>query len=524
MKLRSLVVVTALCGCTGYIGDQEDPAEDGIRPRPSAPAVCETLPPRIRRLAPEQWDHVLATLTPEGANARTQYLSTLQLASRFGGAAGTLGMTVPHVEQLLGTVEGLSTDIVDRLLADLDCSLEEAGCVDGAMGELLSRAFRREPRTEETERYVSLVDDLTADLGAEDALRAAAEVVLMSPESLYRSEIGEDGVLTPDEIASAISFLVTDGPPDEALRAAARSGQLQDGEVRAEHAERLFEERERASGVLRYFREYLHADSSLTAARSEETFPEFDADVRQAMVEEHRAFVEHVLWEDEGTFRALLTRPYTFANATLAAHYGLPTEGLGDGFARVETPDRMGILNHGSYLVQAGKEEGTSIVFRGVNVIEEFLCQETPAPPPDVDDVLPPRIEGRASTQRQRLEAHRSVGRCATCHDEIDPVGYPFEVFDAVGRPRAEEQGLPIDPSGSIVLDEGRVAVSNVRELATSLSEDPGAHRCFVRHVILFADGVERSNACLGAPEDAPVLDMIRAHIASDDFIAREVP
>ncbi len=157
---------------------------------------------------------------------------------------------------------------------------------------------------------------------------------------------------------------------------------------------------------------------------------------------ETRAFAADLLTSPTGTFEALFTAPYTFANAALARHYGL-TGPTGSTYEKVDAPGRAGVLTQGMMLAH-DKATRTSIVRRGLKIRTDVLCQIVPAPPPDVDlSSLDKTATG--VSQRERLEQHRTVASCANCHVLMDPIGVVFEGFDAVGRARTmDELGLPV--------------------------------------------------------------------------------
>jgi len=93
-------------------------------------------------------------------------------------------------------------------------------------------------------------------------------------------------------------------------------------------------------------------------------------------------------------------------------------------------------------------------------------------------------------TTRERFMAHSEVEPCFSCHQLIDPIGFAFENFDAVGRYRAQEAGIPIDATGEILgtqVSDG--AFDGVGEMSALLSESPDVHDCFARQVLRFAYG-----------------------------------
>ena len=103
----------------------------------------------------------------------------------------------------------------------------------------------------------------------------------------------------------------------------------------------------------------------------------------------------------------------------------------------------------------------------------------------------------------------------------IDPFGFPFESFDALGRPRTEEQGRPIDTSADLPLDGETIAIEGYRDLVERLGQSQSAFDCFASHVQLFVDGTKRSTTCLPATKERPIRDVLVEWISSEDFVTR---
>jgi hypothetical protein len=182
-------------------------------------------------------------------------------------------------------------------------------------------------------------------------------------------------------------------------------------------------------------------------------FPDFDENLRDAFRRETELFFESQIRDDRGVWE-LLQADYTFANQRLAEHYGLPNV-YGSHFRRVALDERQaavrgGILGQGSLLTVTSYPNRTSPVLRGKWVLTNILGTAPPPPPPDVPD-LPERGEGgKPATVRDRMEQHRRNPQCRVCHAPMDPLGLALENYDAVGRWRSAEGGLPIDVTGAL--------------------------------------------------------------------------
>jgi hypothetical protein len=219
--------------------------------------------------------------------------------------------------------------------------------------------------------------------------------------------------------------------------------------------------------------------------------------VRDAITEEQRRFVEHVVFEENGTFEDLFLADYVFANDTLASFYGLTSPGGGQ-FSEIQVdPEtgRGGLLGLGTVLAAHAHSNESSPVKRGVFVRSRLLCQELSPPPPDVD-ATPPGLDPTLTT-RERFARHTSDPSCSGCHQYIDGVGFAFEGFDGVGQLRTEENGQPIDLSGKLVGLEGLDKVDDVktfngtRELAELIANSESGQACLPLQYFRFARGYE---------------------------------
>src|SRR6059036_18901 len=174
-----------------------------------------------------------------------------------------------------------------------------------------------------------------------------------------------------------------------------------------------------------FLRELKNANSSA---------PEFDDNLRQAFRRETELFFESIVREDRSVMD-FLKADYTFVDERLARHYGIPNV-YGSQFRRVTLKGdaRRGLLGQGSILLVTSVANRTSPVARGKWILENILGTPAPIPPLGVETNLekdPAAV--KATSLRQRLEAHRSNPACASCHRIMDPIGLALEHFDLVG-------------------------------------------------------------------------------------------
>jgi hypothetical protein len=205
---------------------------------------------------------------------------------------------------------------------------------------------------------------------------------------------------------------------------------------------------------------------------------------------ETSTFLEKEVFEGVGTWSGMLTAPYTYVNATLAAYYGIPGV-VGEAFQKVNTDptQRLGLLTQGAIMVGTTVTDFTNPVRRGGFIINELMCRhiELPTDPAVLEQVKPPDPYS-APTGRERYTQHKADPLCAGCHAQLDPLGFSLENYDAVGLYRATENGVMIDPSGGVPdMPEGEV--SGPIELAQKLAANEEVQNCFASKWLDFAYG-----------------------------------
>jgi hypothetical protein len=181
-------------------------------------------------------------------------------------------------------------------------------------------------------------------------------------------------------------------------------------------------------------------------------FRDYDESLRESFMRETELFVESVLLEERSVLD-LIRADYSFVNERLAEHYGIPYI-RGSRFRRVEFPadsPRGGLLGQGSILTLTSYPTRTSPVLRGKYILDNLLASPPPPPPPDVPTLVADESpETKSLTLRESMARHRESPECAGCHAQMDPIGFAFENFDAVGRWRDTEGGLPIAVSSTL--------------------------------------------------------------------------
>lgn len=397
-----------------------------------------------------------------------------------------------------------------------DASEEEA-CAEKILSHLMRRAFRRPITNEDLEQPMDFYREGRQSDGFEAGIQSALSFILVSPEFLFRIEEDPSGIppetpyrISDLQLASRLSFFLWSSIPDEQLLETAIQGQLHKPEVLAQQTKRMLADPRARSLVSNFADQWLYLRNLDSLTPDVRLFPDFDENLRQAFRRETELFFESILYEDRSILE-LLEADYTFLNERLAKHYGIPGV-YGSHFRKVSvTPEthRGGLLRHGSILSVTSYATRTSPVIRGHWILGNLLGTPPPPPPPDVP-ALPEKTISSTLSVRERLAEHRANPACASCHDIMDPVGFPLENFDAVGRWREYENGLSVDASGG--LPDGSEFVG-VDALEQALLKRPHLFvGTFAEKLLTFAlgRGIESY--------DAPAVRGILREAEGDDF------
>jgi len=373
-------------------------------------------------------------------------------------------------------------------------------CLRGYLQALGLRAWRRPLASAELDRLMGVAVKTSTELGAAvEGARWATVALFISPNFLYRPELGATTAngsfrLTGYEIASRLSFLVWGSLPDKMLLDQAANGMLDTADGIRGATTRLLDAAAGREAVGAFADELMRLDRIATQAK-DPSFPEYGAALQTAMTRDMRGTWEAIVLDDRTSVLDLFTTTKVVVNADLARLYGLDTTGLtSTTFQTRSLPadgPRVGILGKAGFLSEFANQKEGSPTLRGKFMRENFLCTPINPPPGDVITVLDDPPPDMPMTKRQRLENHRTMPACNGCHQFMDPLGLPLETFDAIGRYRTTDHGLPIDPSG----DFNGQPVADARGLGQAVGGSLAVARCLVRKYYSYATGHEERSA-----------------------------
>jgi mono/diheme cytochrome c family protein len=320
-----------------------------------------------------------------------------------------------------------------------------------------TRAFRRPVTPDEVERLLKMYDKSDKDGDRfENRVRLALYRVLVSPHFLFRverdpanAESGKAYPISEYALASRLSYFVWSSMPDDELFSLAGKGQLLKN--LEPQLRRMLKDPKSSAFVENFVGQWLTLRNLADVAPDPKVFPGFDDALRSAMSKETELFFNAMLREDRNILD-FIDSDFSFVNERLAEHYGI--EGVkGEAFHRVKLPaNRGGILTQASILTLTSYPARTSPVQRGKWVLEQILGTPPPPPPPDVPAIDDGQV--LKGSLRQVMEQHRTNPVCSSCHQRMDPIGFAFENYDAIGRWRDKDGKFDIDPAG--VLPDGK--------------------------------------------------------------------
>lgn len=337
-------------------------------------------------------------------------------------------------------------------------------------------AYRR-PLTEL--QKAEILNVFTPGITEEVATKRAILHILSSPYFLYPAA----GVQDDYAVAARLALVMWDSLPDDILTQAAARGALRTPEQVRAHAARM-QKNPRAKAKLRDFlHHWLHVEEGSEIAKDPLAYPGFDQGVVMDLRTSLDLFAESVVWSPASDYRQLLLSDTILMNERLAKFYGqkLP-EGYGYRPVKMDAEQRAGVLTHPYVLATFSYTKSTSPIHRGVFVTRNILGRMLRPPPMAIafmDDKFDPSF-----TMREKVTELTAKPACQSCHVTINPLGFSFERFDAVGRVRETDNAKPVNAASEYTAADGSVLVlKGARDVALHAAESAAGQTGFVRHL-----------------------------------------
>lgn len=367
-----------------------------------------------------------------------------------------------------------------------------AACDRTIVSSLARRAYRRPPTPEEIDKLTGLMA-MAKQQGAsyEEAVSAAIEAVLVSPNFLFRIEKNgrvKNGAypLNPYELATRLSYFLWSSIPDDELLRAAANNSLRKPAVLEAQVRRMLADPKAARLVENFGGQWLEIRRLESVKPDVQKFPDFDDYLRYSMRRETELFFADIIHNDRSILDFLDAR-YSFVNQRLAGFYGIPGV-TGTEFRKVDlgATHRGGVLTQASVLTVSSYANRTSPVLRGKWILENLLNAAPPPPPPDIP-ILNEAAIGTSMTQRQQMEQHRANPACAGCHAMMDPIGFAMENYNGIGQWRNKDGKFPIDASGKLPGGQAFNGAAGLEEVLRGKAQ--AFTRCLTEKMLTYALG-----------------------------------
>jgi hypothetical protein len=510
-------------GCVGTVGERAPGDAPGNAPGKGGggndvglpgnggPGGCQEAAPAvtaIRRLTQDQYLNTVRELLGDPKLSAGSQLPRDDLGDDVFADPRTLIVSPDWASSAMDAAEAAARSATANLSAIMPCDPAVAGetaCAQRFITAFGKRAFRRPLESGEVTALTNVYGVGARSGGFSHGIELVVRALLQSPSFLYRVELGQkDGSsgnairLSPHEVASRLSYLLWNTMPDPKLLGAADGGKLATADDIAAQARRMLAD-PRARATLADFHGRWMGIADLGAVPRDPTrYPQFGDPLTAAMRTELGLYVEDVMFAGDGRLDTLLTSHFTYVDATLAPIYGVPPP-AGGTFARVDLDpaQRSGVLTSAGVITAHTYADESEAIHRGKFVRERLLCTTPPDPPPDLM-VMPP-APAPGVPVRQRLAEHSVVPSCKACHVLMDPIGFGFEAYDALGRYRTKDtNGAPIDDSGVLAMTaDVDGPFKGPIELGQKLARSNQVRDCAVSTTLKYAEGPDAAgDAC----------------------------
>jgi hypothetical protein len=394
--------------------------------------------------------------------------------------------------------EVLAKNVAPRLSTILPCTPATASAEAACAGQFITtfglKAFRRPLATAEVTDLTALYQAArtTLMLDFNGAIGVLVEAMLQSPGFLYHWEL-DPGPATREgavvqlgnyQIASRLSYYLWGSMPDAMLFAAAAAGQLSTAEGIQTQAQRMLADAKAQNMVADFVEDWLDINTIVLRPKDPALYSMWSPDLVTAMGSEVRSFGTSTIL-GSGSFAELFTSTKSSVNQALASIYGVTgVTGTAPRAVTFDASQRGGILTLAGFLAVNGASDGSSPVLRGHAVLTRLMCLAVPDPPANVP---PPKPPTPGLTTRQRFEEHDMQACTGGCHVAMDPIGFGFERYDGIGRYRTTDQNLPVDSTGSILLDGKMQTFPDAVALGKLLGASTQVQSCLATHVMRYA-------------------------------------
>lgn len=366
----------------------------------------------------------------------------------------------------------------------------------------LSNAFRRPAKDHEIQHYINLVEQETKRGNRlEDGFHLAIRTSLLSPHFLYRQK--GQGDLNPFEFATRLSYFLSSSPPDQKLYTLVQTKNLYDQKLLNSQIKRYINTHTYLKNFIHDFcSQWLDTNLLYTIMPDQKIFKGFKDIHTESMIDEVHKTFEDILTNNKPTID-FIDPDFIYTTPALAKEIyqlkllsnlkNIKNDHQINKFSIDKGTKKGGLLSMPAVMMATANGVDTQPVLRGVWMLENIMGTPPPAPPKNVP-ALPPDTAG-AKGPREKLAAHMKSESCASCHEDIDPMGFLFENFDPVGRWREmypKKNNLPSFKIDANAKFSNGQSFKDISEFKTYLVDNPEIFTtCLAEKLMAYGTGRE---------------------------------
>jgi len=468
-----------------------------------------TLAYAMVRLTNNQYLNTVQDLFPNAA-LPTVALPNENVIDGFTNAASGQTVTSLVVADFQSAAESIAQTLTATPSSFLSCqpstTADENTCAQSFIAQFGKSAYRRPLTSDEAARIYSFYQIVRASDDFPTSMGAVVQVFLQSPYFVYRLESGKGAQtgggavpLSSYEVASRLSYFLTNSMPDSTLMQAADGDALQTADQVETQARRLLTSDRARAAAATFNYQWLKMVKMEGLSKDATAFPGFTAQIAQALHDSTVQFADYAFWVQD-SLAAMLTDSHAFVNDSLAPLYGMqPVGSSALQMVTVDATQRAGILTQAGMLAGLAGPVNDSPVQRGLLILNSFLCAAPPPPPAGVNTTPPAFDPSTPMTTRQRMETEHALGSCAACHTEMDSIGFAFENFDATGQWRTQDTGIAVDASSALTGTDVDGTFVGALPLTQKLVQSKQVAECVSYQWLRYSLGLDKSQVDLSA-------------------------
>ncbi|HYQ01160.1 MAG TPA: DUF1588 domain-containing protein [Polyangiaceae bacterium] len=471
-----------------------------------------SAPKRVFRLTRRQLDNTTKALLPAHFSSEAVASVPADPLQTNYEYADNLSFNPANFTPYTQWVSQLVDSVRTKPETVIACTAEanSPSCLEQQAAQFVKKAFRGVVSDAQLAHYTSFFQSSVKDVGIANATADLVDLTLTSPNYVFRDEVSTDGSgnLAAAQLLQNITYTLADAPPEAlGLSSLEPAMSVQSASDLQTTLGRVLASREARAKLLQFFMSWLEVRQPAEFGISTDVFPEFTPQVASAVVEEVRAFLERQLASDAPKLRDLTEATDSVVGADMAFIYGL-NKGSSEAIA-LDPTQRLGVFTLPGVIASHSGPTTTRLVKRGVFFTRKVMCLPLGNPPPGIDTSLP---AAGGTSERQRVENGTSHAPCSGCHHFINPFGFMLENYDAIGRFRTSDQGVPVDPSISLdFVDSAAFQADTPTDALKGLTRSKQFQQCFARQLFRFYLGRDET------ADDDPILRQMFFDFANQD-------